>query len=77
MLLEGAGFRPTGKMHGRSPTDLLMQARCSGRVPVVTAVMGPSAGHGALVAPMSDFCVMTERGAIFTAGPPVVPRVDR
>ena len=72
MLLEGAGFRPTGKMHARSPTDLLMQARCSGRVPVVTAVMGPSAGHGALIAPMSDFCVMTEQGAIFTAGPPVV-----
>jgi acetyl-CoA carboxylase carboxyltransferase component len=72
MLLEGAGFRPTGKVHARSPTDLLMQARCSGRVPVVTAVMGPSAGHGALIAPMSDFCVMTELGAIFTAGPPVV-----
>ena len=72
MLLEGAGFRPTGKVHARSPTDLLLQARCSGRVPVVTAVMGPSAGHGALIAPMSDFCVMTELGAIFTAGPPVV-----
>jgi acetyl-CoA carboxylase carboxyltransferase component len=71
MLLEGAGFRP-GDRHGRAPTDLLMQARCSGHVPVVTGVMGPSAGHGALVAPMSDFTVMTEQGAIFTAGPPVV-----
>ena len=30
MLLEGAGFRPTGRPHGRSPTDLLMQAQCSG-----------------------------------------------
>ena len=72
MLLEGAGFRPTERMHGRSPTDLLMQAQCSGRVPVVTGVLGPSAGHGALVAPMSDFTVMTHRAAIFTAGPPVV-----
>jgi len=72
MLLEGAGFRSTGATHGRSPTDLLMQARCSGRVPLVTAVLGASAGHGALVAPISDFCVMTEQGAIFTAGPPVV-----
>lgn len=71
MLLEGAGFRP-GDRHGRSPTDLLMQARCSGHVPIVTGVMGPSAGHGALVAPISDFTVMTEQGAIFTAGPPVV-----
>src|SRR4029077_5584843 len=57
---------------GRSPTDLLAQARCSGRVPLITAVMGPSAGHGALVAPISDFSLMTRRGAIFTAGPPVV-----
>ena len=72
MLLEGAGYRPTGQSHGRSPTDLLMQAQCSGRVPLVTGVLGPSAGHGALVAPISDFCVMTEEAAIFTAGPPVV-----
>lgn len=72
MLLEGAGYRPTGQSHGRSPTDLLMQAQCSGRVPLVTGVLGPSAGHGALVATISDFCVMTEEAAIFTAGPPVV-----
>jgi acetyl-CoA carboxylase carboxyltransferase component len=72
MLLEGAGYRPTDRGHGRSPTDLLMQARCSGRVPIVTGVLGPSAGHGALVAPISDFAVMTAAGAIFTAGPPVV-----
>ncbi|CAM4257123.1 Methylmalonyl-CoA carboxyltransferase 12S subunit [Mycobacterium basiliense] len=72
MLLEGAGFRPTGVHYGRTPTDLLAQARCSGRVPTVTAVLGPSAGHGALVAPVCDFTVMTRQGAIFTAGPPVV-----
>ncbi len=72
MLLEGAGFRPTGVHYGRTPTDLLAQARCSGRVPTVTAVLGPSAGHGALVAPVCDFTVMSRQGAIFTAGPPVV-----
>ena len=33
MVLEGAGFRQEGRPHGRSPTDLLMQAQCSGRVP--------------------------------------------
>lgn len=72
MLLEGAGYRPTERAHGRAPTDLLMQARCSGAVPLVTGVLGASAGHGALVAPISDFTVMTEQAAIFTAGPPVV-----
>lgn len=73
MLLEGAGFRADGRGHGgRSPTDLIAQARCSGRVPLVTAVLGPSAGHGALVAPISDYAVMSRHAAIFTAGPPVV-----
>jgi acetyl-CoA carboxylase carboxyltransferase component len=72
MLLEGAGFRADGRHNARTPTDLLAQARCSGRVPLVTAVLGASAGHGALVAPMSDYAVMTRRAAIFTAGPPVV-----
>jgi len=72
MLLEGAGYRADGKGHARTPTDLLAQAQCSGRVPVVTAVLGASAGHGALVAPMSDFAVMSQHASIFTAGPPVV-----
>src|ERR1700751_4825004 len=72
MLLEGAGFRPTGGHYGRSPTDLLAQAQCSGRGPTAAAVLGPSAGHGALVAPVCDFRIMSRQGAIFTAGPPVV-----
>ncbi len=72
MLLEGAGFRPGGHAPGRFPVDLMAQARCSGSVPVVCGVMGPSAGHGALIAPMADFCVMTQQASIFTAGPPVV-----
>lgn len=72
MMLEGAGFRADGKAHTRTPTDLLAQARCSGRVPLITAILGPSAGHGALVAPMSDFTVMSEQASVFTAGPPVV-----
>ena len=71
MVLEGAGFRPGGH-YGRTPTDLLAQAKCSGLVPTVAAVLGPSAGHGALVAPVCDFRIMSRQGAIFTAGPPVV-----
>ncbi len=39
---------------------------------MATAVLGPSAGHGALSAPLSDFTVMTEAASIFTAGPPLV-----
>ena len=72
MMLEGAGFRADGKPHYRSPTDMLAQARCSGVVPLVTAVLGASAGHGALVAGVSDFAVMSSHASVFTAGPPVV-----
>lgn len=71
MLLEGAGHRGGGG-GGRTPTDLLIQAKCSGKVPVLSGVLGPSAGHGALIIGMSDFSVMSAAGAAFTAGPPVV-----
>ena len=71
-MLEGAGHRLTNKHPGRSPNDLQALAELSGLVPMVCLVMGPSAGHGALTAPLSDFVVMTEQGAMFAAGPPVV-----
>lgn len=75
MILEGAGHRPAmagDPISSRSPSDLLAQAGLSGYVPFVTAVLGASAGHGALTAPMSDFTVMAANSAIFTAGPPLV-----
>ena len=47
-------------------------AELSGIVPMVCLVLGASAGHGALTAPLSDFAVMTESASIFAAGPPLV-----
>ncbi|OYD68025.1 acetyl-CoA carboxylase carboxyltransferase component [Rhodococcus sp. OK302] len=75
MLLEGAGHRATNALHPHrpAPNDLQAMAELSGLVPTVSIVCGPSAGHGALAAPMSDFVVMIEgHGALFTAGPPLV-----
>ena len=75
MLLEGAGHRPPlpdDPPSVRHPNDLQAQASASGLVPMATAVLGSSAGHGALTAPLSDFTVMTPDAAIFTAGPPLV-----
>ena len=74
MLLEGAGHRPPlpGDPGGGGPNDLQAQAALSGLVPMVCAVMGPSAGHGAVTALLCDFSIMTPDAAIFTAGPPVV-----
>ena len=71
-MLEGAGHRLTNANAGRGPNDLQGLADLSGKVPMVCLVMGPSAGHGALTAPLSDFVVMTEAASLFTAGPPLV-----
>jgi methylmalonyl-CoA decarboxylase subunit alpha len=72
MLLEGAGHRVTDAAVGRRPGDLMGLAELSGEVPLVSLVLGASAGHGALTAPLCDFVVMTETASIFAAGPPLV-----
>ena len=72
MMLEGAGHRVTDSAAGRRPGDLMGLAELSGAVPMVCLVLGASAGHGALTAPLSDFAVMTESASIFAAGPPLV-----
>ncbi len=72
MMLEGAGHRVTDSAGGRRPGDLMGLAELSGIVPMVCLVLGASAGHGALTAPLSDFSVMTESASIFAAGPPLV-----
>ncbi len=72
MMLEGAGHRVTDSTAGRRPGDLMGLAELSGVVPLVCLVLGASAGHGALTAPLADFAVMTESASIFAAGPPLV-----
>jgi acetyl-CoA carboxylase carboxyltransferase component len=72
MMLEGAGHRVTDSAGGRRPGDLMGLVELSGRVPMVCLVLGASAGHGALTAPLCDFVVMTETASIFAAGPPLV-----
>ena len=74
MLLEGAGERAQNafERRGRSPNDLQALTRLSGLVPTVCVVMGSSAGHGALTAPLMDFVAMVEGAALFAAGPPLV-----
>jgi len=73
MMLEGAGHRLTDTGGGgRAPNDLLAMADLGGHVPMVCLVLGASAGHGALAAPLSDFVIMSEQGAMFTGGPPLV-----
>ncbi|MXO74349.1 acetyl-CoA carboxylase carboxyltransferase subunit [Altererythrobacter aerius] len=71
-MLEGAGHRLTNIHPGRRPNDLQGLADLSGKVPMVCLVLGASAGHGALTAPLSDFVVMSEQGSMFVAGPPIV-----
>ena len=75
MMLEGAGHRLTSPLEGgvgRVPNDLLALADLSGQVPMVCLVLGASAGHGALAAPLSDVTIMTASASMFTGGPPLV-----
>ncbi|MCZ6829737.1 MAG: carboxyl transferase, partial [Gammaproteobacteria bacterium] len=55
-----------------APNDLQLVADLKGRVPVVTLVLGTSAGHGALTGMFADLIIMVEGTAMFTAGPPLV-----
>ncbi len=74
LLLEGAGERASNALarYPHAPNDLQELVALSGRVPIVAAVMGASAGHGALAAPLADHVVMVDGAALFAAGPPLV-----
>jgi len=74
LMLEGAGERVgnTLERYPNTPNDLQLVADLKGRVPVVTLIMGASAGHGAITGMFADFIVMLEDAALFTAGPPLV-----
>ena len=74
LLLDGAGERAQNafERYPRSPNDLQMLARLSGLVPTVVVILGPSAGHSALAAPLADYVVMSAGACAFTAGPPLV-----
>jgi acetyl-CoA carboxylase carboxyltransferase component len=77
-MLEGAGARLAANPEGRktvpvrAPVDLEAMADAKGEVPTVCLVLGVSAGHGALAAPLSDFVVMTRAACMFTGGPALV-----
>ncbi len=72
LMLDGAGHRMTGEAAGRRPNDLQGLADLKGKVPLVTLVLGPAAGHSALAAPLADYAVMTRQASLFTAGPVLV-----
>jgi acetyl-CoA carboxylase carboxyltransferase component len=74
MLLDGAGERATNSLqkHPYAPNDMQEMAALSRKVPTIAVVMGASAGHGAITGLLSDIVIMTEMGAIFSAGPPLV-----
>ncbi|MEO8694146.1 MAG: carboxyl transferase domain-containing protein [Acidimicrobiales bacterium] len=75
LLLEGAGARASKALERYipHPHDLSTMADLPGVVPTIAVVAGPSAGHGALTAALSDFVVIVRgQGALFTAGPPLV-----
>lgn len=74
LILDGAGER-AGNQNERYPNtanDLQLVADLQGQVPVVTLVLGTSAGHGALTGAFADLIIMSADATLFTAGPPLV-----
>ena len=74
LMLDGAGERADqqGERYPNSPNDLQLVADLKGVVPVVTLVLGTSAGHGALTGMFADLIIMAHGSALFSAGPPLV-----
>ncbi len=74
LMLDGAGERAgnQGERYPNTPNDLQLVADLKGKVPVVSLVLGTSAGHGALTGMFADLIIMLEGAALFTAGPPLV-----
>lgn len=74
ILLDGAGERASNaeERYPLSPSDLQTLADLRGTVPMITLVLGTSAGHGALSGLFSDLVIATEGSALFAAGPPLV-----
>ncbi len=74
ILLDGAGERAgnAASRYPYGPNDLQLVADLQGVVPVITLILGVSAGHGALTGMFADFIVMSEGAHLFTSGPPIV-----
>jgi methylmalonyl-CoA decarboxylase subunit alpha len=74
LMLDGAGERASNgsERYPVAPNDLQLVADLQGQVPVITLVLGTSAGHGALTGMFADLIIMVEGAALFTAGPPLV-----
>ena len=74
LILDGAGERASNQSerYPSSPNDLQLVADLQGQVPVVSLVLGTSAGHGALTGVFADLIIMSEGSAMFSAGPPLV-----
>lgn len=74
LLLDGAGERASNQTerYPNTPSDLQLVADLKGQVPVVSLVLGTSAGHGALTGMFADLIIMSKDSAMFTAGPPLV-----
>lgn len=74
IMLDGAGERASNALerYPFAPIDLQVLADLQGRVPIVSMILGTSAGHGALSGLFADLIIATQGSSMFAAGPPLV-----
>ena len=77
---DGGGQRAHDGIDALAGTGELLDrlVQCSGRVPVISLVLGPVVGVSALAASLSDFTILgEEHGQLFLSSPLETPEVQR
>ena len=77
---DGGGQRAQDGIDALAGTGELLDrlVQCSGRVPIISLVLGPVVGVSALAASLSDFTILgEEHGQLFLSSPLETPEVQR
>ena len=71
-IWDGGGQRALDGVHSLAATGVMLDyfVACSGRVPIISVVLGPVVGVSALAAGLADFVILgEENGQLFLSSP--------
>jgi acetyl-CoA carboxylase carboxyltransferase component len=77
-MWDGGGQRAQDGVNGLAGTGELLDriVQCSGRIPIISLVLGPVVGVSALAASLADFTILgAEHGQLFLSSPIETPEV--
>ena len=77
-IWDGEGQRVEDGVPALGATGEMLDslANCSGRIPIISVIIGTVAGASALAAGLSDFVILeSERGRMFMRSPWLIPEI--